>query len=301
MSSTTNIEIVFEGPRVEGGTIDARLLADALAGCSDVFERSNQIINGEDTNAMVLVKSGFRPGSFIVDIQLVQITEQVQSLILAHPVVSAATLTGIIGFVSKHKEEIKESVIKLYKFLRGKKADKVEQVGGNSVEITFGQNKKTVTTNVYNLYLDGTARAGFAKLVKPLNRGVDRIAVKQNGDEQVVIEKSEAEYFETQFELETDNSPTEGERDAVLTVSKLSFKEGVTWTFFERGSIVIAKIEDEEFWANVHKHKITFGEGDRLRVRLRWKIERKKKLVQSNVISKVYEVLESPKQLQFNE
>jgi hypothetical protein len=92
---------------------------------------------------------------------------------------------------------------------------------------------------------------------------------------------------------------TEGERDTVLTVSKLSFKENATWTFFEQGATVYAKIEDEKFWTDVHHHKLVFGEGDCLRVRLKWKIERKKKLIQVNAITKVYELVERPKQLTF--
>jgi hypothetical protein len=39
----------------------------------------------------------------------------------------------------------------------------------------------------------------------------------------------------------------EGDRETVLVVSKLAFKEGSTSTFFERGAIVVAKIEDEQF------------------------------------------------------
>jgi hypothetical protein len=88
----------------------------------------------------------------------------------------------------------------------------------------------------------------------------------------------------------------EGERDAVLIVSKLSFTEGSTWTFFERGSTVVAKIEDKRFREQVHQHNLTFGEGDQLRVRLVWKIERKRKLVQKNTIVRVYEVMERPNQ-----
>ena len=93
----------------------------------------------------------------------------------------------------------------------------------------------------------------------------------------------------------------EGEREAVLVVSKLSFKEGSTWTFFERGAIVVAKIEDEQFWEKVHKHELVFGEGDLLKVRLAWKIqEKKRQLKQKNTIVRVLEKLERPKQLRLD-
>jgi predicted metalloprotease len=92
-----------------------------------------------------------------------------------------------------------------------------------------------------------------------------------------------------------------GERDAVLIVSKLAFKEGSMWTFFEQGGTVVAKIEDEEFWRDVHQRAVTFGEGDRLKVHLHWEvIEKKGKLTPRNKILKVYQVLERPKQMQLD-
>lgn len=298
--SSTNLEIVFEGSAVQAGTINARLLADALTGCSDVFTRANQILNGEASEAVVLVQSDFKRGSFVVDVQFVQdVVEHARQLITAHPFLSAGSLAGIIGFISKNKEAVKDSLIELYKWLKGKKPDKVTPVGNNNFEITFGQNKKTVIAPVFNMYGDSAIRAALEKMTSPLRReAIDRISVKQDGTEQTSIEKSEATYFETDpLQLESESSPNEGERDTVLVVSKLSFTEGSTWTFFERGAIVIAKIEDEQFWARVHGHTLTFGEGDMLRVRLYWRIEKKRKLTQKNTITKVYELIERPKQL----
>jgi hypothetical protein len=294
---------VFEGSGVQNGTIDARLLADALIGCSDVFTRANQIVNGEASEAVVLVQSDFKRGSFAVDVRLLQdVAEYAKQLITAHPFLSAGGLATIIGFIRENKEIITESLIDLYKWLKGKTPDKVVPAGNNNLEITFGQNKKTVSAPVYILYGDSAIRAALGKLTNPLREeAIDRIAVKQDGTEQNAIEKKEAPYFQTEgLQLESDSSSTEGERDTVLVVSKLSFREGTTWTFFERGAIVIAKIADEEFWADVHRHKLTFGEGDMLRVRLYWKIEKKRKLTQKNTIKKVYELIEHPKQMRFD-
>jgi hypothetical protein len=87
----------------------------------------------------------------------------------------------------------------------------------------------------------------------------------------------------------------------LLIVAKLSFNERSTWTFFEQGGTVVAKVEDEEFWHKVHQHAVTFGEGDSLKVRLHWKvIEKNDKLVLKNNILKVYQVLERPKQMRLD-
>jgi hypothetical protein len=297
--SSTNLEIVFEGSGVRQGTINARLLADALIGCSDVFTRANQIVNGEASEAVVLVQSDFKRGSFVVDVQLVQgVVEHAKHLITSHPFLSSSSLASIIGFVSRNKN----SLIDLYKWLKGKKPDKIASVKDNNYEVTFGQNKKTVSGPVINMYGDSAIQIAMEKLTSPLRQGdaIDRIAVKQDGKEQSAIEREEAQYFEKEpLLLESDETPTEGERDTVLVVSKLSFTEGTTWNFFERGAVVIAKIQDEKFWSDVHQHRLTFGEGDMLRVRLYWKIEKKRKLIQKNTITKVYELIERrrPKQL----
>ena len=87
----------------------------------------------------------------------------------------------------------------------------------------------------------------------------------------------------------------------MLIVSKIAFSESSMWSFFEQGGTVVAKIEDREFWQKVHDHAISFGEGDRLKVRLLWKVEEKSgKLKQSNRIIRVYQVLDRPKQMRLD-
>jgi hypothetical protein len=293
--SSVEIELVFEGEAVRSGTIDARLLSMSLLGYSEIFRRANEIANGEASEAVVLVESDFVSGSFTAGLQLEQhFLEHAKNLITSVEFLSAAGLATAIGFISKNKE----SLIELWKWLKGKKPDKSMQVG-NNVEMTLGQNKKTVSSVVNNFYGDSAIRAALSHIVEPLRQsGIDRISVKQNGSEQVAFEKEEAPYFEAELlQMESERSPMEGERDAVLIVSKLSFTEGSTWTFIEQGATVVAKIEDEEFWGKVHEHRVTFGEGDRLRVHLRWEVvEKKNKLTPKNTIIRVHELLMRPRQ-----
>jgi hypothetical protein len=302
--SSTNVEVVFEGPGVEAGTIDARLLGDSLAGYSDIFRRVNFVVNGEGSEAAVLVQANFKSGSFIAELQFVQdFLLQANQFIGTHQVLTAAELSALIGFIWKYRENLGESLIDLYKWLKGKKPDKAVQLGNNLVELSIGTNKKIVNNIVLECYGDAAVKAAMDKLVSPLrSEAINRISVKQDGVEQTAIEKAEIPYFDpeptallVQAEL-----PMEGERDTVLIVSKLSFTEGSTWTFFERGATVVAKITDQEFWQQVHEHKVTFGEGDMLRVRLAWKIEKLKKLTQKNVITAVHEVLPRPRQMRLD-
>jgi hypothetical protein len=120
--------------------------------------------------------------------------------------------------------------------------------------------------------------------------------------DQVAFSKDEAAYFGPEpLHPEPESTPTEGERDTVLIVSKIAFSESSTWSVFEQGGTVAAMIEDHEFWQKVHDHTISFGEGDSLKVRLLWKVEEKnRKLKQHNRIIRIYEVLARPKQLRFD-
>ncbi|MHB1672633.1 MAG: hypothetical protein ACYCSP_00130 [Acidobacteriaceae bacterium] len=295
--TSINLELVFDGQAAKSEMIDARLLAGSLNGYSEVFRRTDEIVNGEASQASVLVRSHFRPGSFIAEVQLVQnVVENAKHLIISHQFIGAEGLAGLIGFA--FKDTMKESLIDLYKWLKGEKPNKAVRIGDN-VEVTLGQNKKMVTNIVYNLYGDSAIRAGMGKLTSPLREAeIDRISIKKEGTEQNAFERSEESYFDVEpLQLEPDSSPMQGERDTVLIVAKLSFAESSTWTFYERGATVTAKIEDEHFWEQVHKHNLTFGEGDRLSVKLAWKIEKKTRLIQKNTISKVHEVIPQQKQL----
>lgn len=131
--SSTNLEVVFEGPAVKAGTIDARLLAESLLGYNEVFVRANFLVNGHESTAAVLVQSEFKSGSFIAGLEFVQdVTEQGKQLITGHQFLSAEALTGMIGFVTPElakefiKEFTKETVISIFRWLKGKKPDEVK-------------------------------------------------------------------------------------------------------------------------------------------------------------------------------
>ena len=176
----------------------------------------------------------------------------------------------------------------------------MRQVGDKDIDVVLGTQRKTVNRITFNLYGDLAIRTALDKITGPLRKAdIERIAVRKNGSEQASIEKSEAEYFEAEpLQLEPTTGELQGERETTLVISKLSFNEGSTWTFFERGATVVAKIEDDEFWQNVHLHEISFGEGDQLRVRLAWKIEeRHHQLKQKNTIVKVLDKTEFPQQM----
>lgn len=302
--SSTNLEVVFEGPAVKDGTIDARLLAESLLGYSEVFTRANALVNGDVSEASVLVQSDFKHGSFIAGLEFLQnFTEQATHLITAHQFLDAGALVGALFAREFVKDLAKETVVGLFRWLRGKKPDEVKPVDQETVAIKKDTETRNVNINVFHMYGDSAIRAGLDKVTRPLRAAqINRITVKQGDNKETIFEKSEAEYFEAEpLQLEAETEPMEGERDAVLVVAKISFKEGTTWTFFERGATVVAKIEDEQFWKKVDNHEVMFGKGDVLRVRLVWKIrEVNHQIKAKNTIVKVIEKLDHPKQMRLD-
>lgn len=189
--STVDLEVEFHGEATEAGTIDARLLAESLTGYSAVFTRTNEVTNGEMSTATVLVRADFKQGSFIASVRLVQtIADAASQFITSHPFVDAGGLASVIGFIAR--DTLKESLIGLYKWLRGGSPERAVRVGEN-IEITCGQNKKTVSNVVYNLYGDSAIREGLARLTGPMrSAAVDRISVREDGVERLSIEQEEA-------------------------------------------------------------------------------------------------------------
>ena len=81
------------------------------------------------------------------------------------------------------------------------------------------------------------------------------ISFQHHSDDAVVLSKEDVQSFKVNdFALE-EETPLRGERDAVITISKLSFKEGTKWSFFENGSSFTARIDDEDFFKEVHERK----------------------------------------------
>src|SRR5690242_1793040 len=116
--STTEIQLVFEGPAVQEGKIDAQLFGDALAGYSLIFRRANAIANGDASQAAVLVESDFKTGSFIVGLQFEQhLLDTALNLITNHQFLTAGSLASLIGFVKVVKKggEWGDSLIDLWK------------------------------------------------------------------------------------------------------------------------------------------------------------------------------------------
>lgn len=293
-STTTHIQVVFDGDAVRHGTIDALDLAEALKAYSETFIRANSLINGRESQASVLVDGHFDTGSFDVPLLLVQSFQQAQGVI--GEVKNALEIAFIIGLVKNS-----DSLIDLLRFLRGTPPTKVTP-GADGVEYERDGDKKTVPQTTSTLYYDPSIRRALENGTKSLETpGISSISFRQEGQQPVTLNREDAPAFKVGELPPDDEVPMNGERDAVLTISKLSFREGTKWSFFEEGSNLTASIEDEDFFRQVHDRKLKFADGDSLHVHLKWQLhERNGRLVASNIITKVHRVLGRMRQLRLD-
>jgi hypothetical protein len=81
-TDTYSFNVIFEGDAVKNYEIDANDLAVSLSGISDVIKEANKEINGVDcSRARIVVKSDFKPGSFLVDLALLLTSTNIQAVI----------------------------------------------------------------------------------------------------------------------------------------------------------------------------------------------------------------------------
>lgn len=149
-TTTAHIQVVFDGSAVREGTIDALILADALASYSAAFTRANFLINGSESEASVLVDANFDEGSFDVPLLLVQSFKQAQGIFGG--LKTALELAFIIGIVRNP-----DSVVDLLRFLKGRPPERVSPQN-DGVEYELDGEKKTVPQTTHTLYYDPSIR-----------------------------------------------------------------------------------------------------------------------------------------------
>jgi len=263
--------VVYDGPALESGTMDVRDLAPALLAVGQLCEQANRVLNGNRATVSVQVKTGFRPGSFNVDLAVVQsILDRARDILVSENVTAGLNLAAIIGIATG----VPISLFKLFKLLRGKPVESATTLRDGNISLTFFEttinNHMTIVVSpeVVKLYNDPAVREAAKKVVAPLARpGIDLFETRDA--EGRTIEQITKDDLPSFSEEVAEHPVTESDFPTVLQIVKPSFDNDMMWMFSDGTTNFYVTIADREFLRQVQNRERRFAKGDLLKVILR--------------------------------
>lgn len=287
--SSTSFQVVYDGPALEGSTIDVRDLAPALLAFGDVIEQANMTLNDGRTSVALRVNASFKSGCFGIDFSVVQsFMDQVSALFKEPAVVGAKELAEQIGFVYEKGAAVAVGVVALVKWLRNRKIRRVVLLDNGRARIEVdGDQIETEERTIALLRNFKLRQALEAAIAKPLDKdGFESVAISTKPDDGfVIITRAERGYFVApppDTEELADQTST-----ANLQLVSVAFKDDNKWRFFDGTTQFHAAILDERFVHRVQIGEENFAAGDILTVNLR-----KRQWLEGDVMKAEYEVLE---------
>ncbi|MGO8057534.1 hypothetical protein ACC716_04900 [Rhizobium johnstonii] len=262
-----NFKIVFRGTAVDDGEIDVRDLAPALLALGDIFQAASDVLNGDRVKTVVRLKAT-EQACFEVDLTVAQTIKDAVTSFLSFAsenqdgIAAANDLADIIlkgggGFAA-----LTGGLFGLLKFLKGRKPDKIEKVGGE-VHVHVGDNYFITSPKTIELAESVSVREGARKFASVLSRpGIDSISTKQHGQEELTYTKKDLPSFELP-PLE-DEELLDETRKMNLQIISLSFKDDNKWRVTDGGEPFNVSIEDVAFLKQVANSDISFAKGDYL-------------------------------------
>lgn len=285
-----SFSIVYDGPPVSEGTIDARDLAPALLAFADLVDEAAPLIDPSLHQLSLRVRPDFREGSFEIYLEVANLYSKFVGLFGGTDAQAWASFIQIIGF---------SGAIGVFQFLKrakGRKPSKVTFERQEKVTITFeGEDQFDVDSRVWQLSQNSQARKAIEKVVSPLmDRGFDLFKIKKDGKDSLTVNETEATYFKAPIEHE---SETTSEVNTRVVIVAPSFNLGNKWRVSDGGSTLYVAIKDQEFERSVQQGAEAFRKGDILHVTMQttqW-LEGGK-LCTEYAISKVHRHEQGPKQ-----
>ena len=298
--SKANMTLVFDGSAVENGEIDVQDLAPALLAIGNLIQSANSTINGNKAHIQVKVKATSE-GSFEVDLALAQsildATKGFFDFAAANKdgIAAANDLVDVI-FKVLGGSGLGGGLLLLIKWLKGRTPDKIETTG-NQTFIHIGDTYFVTSPDTLRLAESLEVRENAKKAISCLEKdGISKIKVKRAGEETLIIDKSDAPYFEIPSTADTELQ--DETRKVTLQIISLSFKEENKWRVTDGSEPFSVDILDEEFLTKIANNEISFSKNDYLMCQIRERqFQTNRGLRKERAIMKVIEHRPAAKQM----
>lgn len=296
--ATESFSILYDGPALREGRMDARDLSEALLGLDQVCLRANDLLNGEQATVHLHLSSQVKVGSFEV---LLELYQEISETLFGESVVSPRQILDYLGLTAAAvagEQHVITSLVELWKLLQGERPKVVEE-DSKDTTVTIeahGENHR-VDQNVYNFYGDVHIHNEYPRILEPVTKpGVEKWQSLQGGQVVSEVTRDEVEYFKPRIWL--DEEVTEEEDTVTAEIVSFHFWPGYKWRFYSesRGKFT-ANMKDERFLRRVQQRQERFAYGDWLRFRMASRsVESEDGSKVEHDILKVVDVMHSPRQ-----
>lgn len=285
-------QLAYEGAALDDHRMNVEDLAPSLLALGKLVSTVNDSANNGQFQATLSVNANFKKGSFLVDLIVDQDLGSWVATLTSQPMSAIVNAYALLCII--------RDIISLKKFLKGKKATKVEVSEDNkTVKVYVNQTYIDINFFAYEISKKEEIHTQCEKFAAPLNRdGIDAIKFTYEGNSMAEIKKEDLPDFLAKAE---DEPLSESIRRTALQIDSLAFKDGLKWKVSNGNNSIFVSMEDNDFIAKIKSRQEAFREGDIFIVDLKEsQYLRNGKMIAENSIIKVIEHRSAPIQTELN-